>query len=254
MKQRIITGIALIAICLPPLIIGGIPLKCLMAVVAIGACYELAVLKKHQFDLKLFLGAFLFVVSMASVSVLSTSFLMIVLMIYLLVLAIVDENYSLDEIALFYLFSLILGFSINSILMIYEINNLLMIYVALATFGCDVGAYFFGFFFGKHKLNPRVSPKKTVEGAVGGWFVGMSLSILFACFFIEGLNDVGLIVLSIILPIVSQIGDLSFSLLKRHYQAKDFGSLFPGHGGMLDRVDSLLFCLIVVYGFIGVII
>ena len=92
---------------------------------------------------------------------------------------------------------------------------------------------------------PRISPKKTWEGAFGGWLTGMVLSLLVGILLIKNINiNIGFILInSFMLPIIAQIGDLSFSAIKRHYGVKDFGSIFPGHGGVLDRLDSLLFCL-----------
>ncbi len=108
----------------------------------------------------------------------------------------------------------------------------------------DVFAYFTGYFIGKHKLIEDVSPKKTVEGAIGGIVfcaAGFALFGLIVDLFLEqNANFLFLIVSGVILSIVSQIGDLIMSVIKRHYKIKDFGKLFPGHGGMLDRFDSIL--------------
>ncbi len=110
----------------------------------------------------------------------------------------------------------------------------------------DTFAYFTGRLFGKHKLIPSVSPKKTVEGAIGGTVFGALSIVLFAFVvaeFADGENTVNanyiaFAVLGVIIPIISQIGDLIMSVIKRHYQIKDYGRFFPGHGGVLDRFDS----------------
>ena len=95
--------------------------------------------------------------------------------------------------------------------------------------------------FGKHKLNERISPKKTIEGSVGGFIISTIVCLSFSFIFIKGF-PIGLsIVASITLPIMGQIGDLAFSAIKRHFAIKDFGNIFPGHGGILDRIDSLIF-------------
>ena len=112
----------------------------------------------------------------------------------------------------------------------------------------DTFAYFTGMLFGKHKLIPDVSPKKTVEGAVGGVvfctlaFVGFGL-LYNSLWAPEGAGKLPLwlmAVIGVLVSIVSQIGDLSLSLLKRKYGIKDFGKVFPGHGGVMDRFDSVL--------------
>lgn len=108
----------------------------------------------------------------------------------------------------------------------------------------DVFAYFTGYFIGKHKLIEDVSPKKTVEGSIGGIVFCAASFALFGLIvdlcFGQNANLLFLIVSGVILSIVSQIGDLIMSVIKRHYGIKDFGKLFPGHGGMLDRFDSIL--------------
>jgi phosphatidate cytidylyltransferase len=112
----------------------------------------------------------------------------------------------------------------------------------------DIFAYFTGMLLGKHKLIPDVSPKKTVEGAVGGIvfcalsFVGFGL-LYNRLWLIEGGSQLPVWIMAIIgvlVSVVSQIGDLSLSLLKRKYGIKDFGKVFPGHGGVMDRFDSVL--------------
>ena len=118
----------------------------------------------------------------------------------------------------------------------------------------DTAAYFVGSAIGKHKLIESISPKKTVEGSVGA-LAGAVISygiyggILIAMGF--QVHYVPLLILAILCGAVAQLGDLSASLMKRAYGAKDFGNMIPGHGGMLDRVDSLMFITPVVYCFIS---
>lgn len=111
----------------------------------------------------------------------------------------------------------------------------------------DAGAYFVGTFFGKHKLCPNISPKKTVEGFLGGVVVCIAASLLIGVVFQTliyknaTINYISLLIIGILDSFVSVLGDLSFSLIKRHCKIKDYGSIFPGHGGMLDRCDSVIF-------------
>ena len=108
----------------------------------------------------------------------------------------------------------------------------------------DTFAYFVGVFFGKHKLIEDVSPKKTIEGSIGGIVFcvlaflafGIIVDKLFGC----NANYIFLAISAVIMSVISQIGDLIMSVIKRHYGIKDFGKIFPGHGGMLDRIDSIL--------------
>lgn len=134
-------------------------------------------------------------------------------------------------------------------------SSLLFLYVLFATFMTDIGAYFIGVFFGKHKMNPRISPKKTWEGFVGGIVISSFFSfgaamILCVCKhpLVSGLLDLEhwylILILSLILPFVATLGDFVFSSAKRHFEIKDFGNIMPGHGGVLDRLDSVIFTMI----------
>jgi len=120
--------------------------------------------------------------------------------------------------------------------------------VFLSTWGADTLAYFVGRQFGKHKIWPRHSPKKTVEGFAGGILGGVIGALLVGIVFPHILGP-RLVMIGAIIPIVAFFGDICESMLKRDTGVKDSSNLFPGHGGFLDRIDSLLFVSIVVYYF-----
>ena len=122
---------------------------------------------------------------------------------------------------------------------IYGFDYILIL--ALATFGTDTGAYFAGMLFGKHKLNPRLSPKKTIEGSIGGIILGTVLSVAYGAYIQIDMPMIWFAVMCISLTMTSQIGDLTFSSMKRTFEVKDFSQILPGHGGILDRFDSILF-------------
>lgn len=139
------------------------------------------------------------------------------------------------------------------------LNNGFGIFMTLPIFVCawmtDVGAYFGGYFFGKHKLIPRVSPKKTVEGAIGGVISAVLSCLLYAfiiktAFSVNTLGYVSFALLGVVSSVLSQFGDLIASAIKRDCNIKDFGTIFPGHGGILDRFDSVVFIAPVVYYYI----
>jgi phosphatidate cytidylyltransferase len=118
----------------------------------------------------------------------------------------------------------------------------------LLTWSSDTGAYFVGRLVGRTKLMPAVSPAKTVEGALGG----VALSVIMCFVFVRtllvpqgqlGLSPTGMVLFGIAIAVAAQLGDLFESLLKREAHVKDSSGLLPGHGGFLDRVDSLLFVL-----------
>ena len=119
-------------------------------------------------------------------------------------------------------------------------------------YGCDVFAYLGGRTMGRHKLCPSVSPKKTVEGAVSGILGGVVFALAIRAFFVHGLSTPmpgipAAILLGVLGSVAGQVGDLTASMLKRYSGIKDYGRLFPGHGGVMDRFDSVIFTLIVMY-------
>ena len=137
------------------------------------------------------------------------------------------------------------GFASIVLLRDYEFGKYIYLLVFLCPWMTDIFAYFTGYFFGKHKLIPDVSPKKTVEGAIGGVVFCTLVLVLYGYVltnFVEGLhaNYPAFICVGVVLSVVSQCGDLVFSLIKRKYEIKDYGNLMPGHGGILDRFDSVI--------------
>ncbi|MCH5171240.1 MAG: phosphatidate cytidylyltransferase [Erysipelotrichales bacterium] len=136
-------------------------------------------------------------------------------------------------------------------------NSTLFIYVVIGSFLSDIGAYFFGILFGRNKMNARISPKKTWEGFIGGVLVSAIISFAFAFILakadkplLKGILDVehfyNIIILSLAMPITANLGDFIFSSIKRNYGIKDFGTILKGHGGVLDRLDSLFVTSLIV--------
>lgn len=131
-------------------------------------------------------------------------------------------------------------------------GGLLLILPLLLTWGTDIGAYFIGRAFGKRKLIPAVSPGKTVAGAWGGLLTSVIIAWLYLQFVLRpathlAMSGAGVIVFGVVVSVAAQLGDLVESLLKREAGVKDSSHLIPGHGGVLDRIDSLLFVLPVSY-------
>ncbi len=121
----------------------------------------------------------------------------------------------------------------------------------------DTGAYFTGYFLGKHKLAPEMSPKKTIEGAIGGIIFAVIATVAYGLILYGNFYMIGMIKYAIVGgvgAIVAQVGDLAASCIKRDFGKKDYGSLLPGHGGLMDRFDSVLFtapyvlCMIIFFG------
>ena len=118
----------------------------------------------------------------------------------------------------------------------------------LSTWACDTGAYSVGMAFGRRPFFPHISPHKTWEGAIGGWISGTVVAVLVGSFIGMGVGHS--LILGVVIALAATFGDLAESLLKRQVGVKDSGRLIPGHGGMLDRIDSLLFTVVVVYYYV----
>ncbi len=122
----------------------------------------------------------------------------------------------------------------------------LVLLAVLLTFVTDAGAYFAGVFLGKHRGVTKVSPNKSVEGYIGGFVTGVLFAVLYGVVSSkiagDGVNLLSLALCGLFGALATEVGDLAFSFIKRQYGVKDYGHLLPGHGGMLDRFDSMIFC------------
>ncbi|MBQ9707699.1 MAG: phosphatidate cytidylyltransferase [Firmicutes bacterium] len=134
-----------------------------------------------------------------------------------------------------------------------EPYGLMVWLIVITAFGTDIMAYFVGVALGKHKLCPKISPKKTIEGSIGGILGSVILSGVFGFFFMPQVL-LHCIIIGVLGGVVSQFGDLTASIFKRKMGIKDYGNLIPGHGGILDRFDSVLFTGPMVYYYIVLVI
>ena len=172
-----------------------------------------------------------------------------------------NSKARLQNIALVYMLAIVITISLSKIIEIRDLEKGLgnfYVLLALATaWTSDTGAYFFGKFWGEKKLCPEISPQKTVEGVIGGVFVCIAsiifISVLFNNFVFFNkykINYTLLIFMALFGSLVSALGDLCFSAIKRVCHIKDFGNVIPGHGGILDRFDSVIFVAPYIYLFI----
>lgn len=181
--------------------------------------------------------------------------LLIILFIYIMVKR---EKYSVMDITItaFSLIYIPFMFSFLKLLMLMDHGRIWILFAVLGASVSDTCAYEIGTRFGKTKLCEKISPKKTVEGSVAG-VVGVVISYIILAiisnkFLGMNINYLIIIIMGIVTSIIGQFGDLSASLIKRYCGVKDFGNIMPGHGGILDRFDSLLFTAPMVYIFVKI--
>ena len=161
----------------------------------------------------------------------------------------IDERKLEDGMATMTGILYVVFFSYHVVLIDQSDYALLVWLVLITAFVTDIMAYFSGYFFGKHKLCPKISPKKTIEGSIGGTLGTMLVSGLFGHFVMPQLM-VHCMIMGAMGAVFSQFGDLTASIFKRKMGIKDYGNLIPGHGGILDRFDSVLFTAPLIYYYI----
>lgn len=194
------------------------------------------------------------------ISIVSQISLYLFTVIIFAVMILKHKAFSFKDISATYTMTIIITFSLSTIVMIRDLHeDVGIFYVTLALaipWMSDVGAFFVGKCMGKRKLCPQISPNKTVEGAIGGVVIStisiILIAILFKNFWFNvplEINYMYLIIMSVIGSIMSILGDLCFSFVKRSCHVKDFGNAFPGHGGFLDRFDSVVMAAPFVYLF-----
>lgn len=247
MNERYLTAAVLIAIIAPCIYLGGIPLYILIAVLALIITWEINKLAAREWPpfLRLLMYPLMLVVLYASWRSIDYFVVaMIFSLIVLLAALVFEKKVAVEDVGLWFIMLNIVGFMIFGIALMYTVDRWMIFYMAVATALTDTAAYFVGRAYGKHKLNERISPNKTLEGSIGGYIAGCASSLLFAWFVLKPIWDMSpgfFISSSLIVPLTAQIGDLVFSAVKRRYQVKDFSNIFPGHGGALDRLDSISF-------------
>ena len=259
MKQRIITAVVAFFVLLPVLIFSdtfifplGLAVCAVLSVWEMFACVGLKYAWLFTAPMYVLGAAFPFLIRylpdrdlLAPIAICAA----VVWTLYAFTVLIFSHGkYPLEAVfvASFSLFYIFIGF--NAILFIHdcEPGGKYLYYICfLGAWITDIFAYFCGRAFGKHKLIPDVSPKKTVEGSIGGTVFCILVMVIFG-FVVEKLvpeisaNLLIFAVAGILIAVVSQIGDLSMSVIKRKYGVKDYGFIFPGHGGVLDRFDSVI--------------
>ncbi len=262
MKQRVITGCVAATLFL---IVLFIPWTLVLTVANAAICaiavYEVLRVTKTVQHKNIGIVAMVFSAVCPFFSRMNGGFVFLMFLLYLLalVLCVWKQWGTVDKIAMVFFLSALVAVPLSCMSHLRMAGDrsgdgIFYVLLSLTTaWLSDTGAYFAGTFFGKHKLCPRLSPKKTVEGLIGGIISSIVFSLLVAWIYAlilsgtAGVSYFEVFVLALICAPLSVVGDLTASWLKRRYDVKDFGNLFPGHGGVMDRFDSLLFVFPVFY-------
>ena len=257
-KTRLLSGIILLAITIAVVVLGGNVLFTVLLAISIIGLFELYRVIKMQKTIPGILGfaaglayyLLLYFNHMEYQMMLVIFFLLLIMVAYVLNF----PKYSSDQIAMTFFGLFYVSIMISYI---YQVRSLpggawIVWLIFIGAWGSDTCAYAVGVLFGKHKFAPKLSPKKSIEGSIGGIAGAALIGFLYALIFrnnITGIDNPQLIyaIIGAASSIISQIGDLAASAIKRNYGIKDYGTLIPGHGGILDRFDSIIFTAPIVY-------
>ncbi len=251
MKTRIISALIGFSLLLLLVTLGGSVLNVAILIVSLIGVYEFNRAVRNIDGMNPILSVnYIFTVGLFLLNYTETiqiHFLIFLYMICTLCFLVFGKKHVFSDIPITLLGGLYIPFFFYHM---YLLNDNIYIWIVfIAAFATDTFAYFSGMFFGKHKLCPAISPKKTVEGSIGG-IIGSVITIVIFSLVFKLENVIGMAVLGVILSVMSQVGDLTASKIKRTAGVKDYGDLMPGHGGVLDRFDSILFTTPIVYYYI----
>lgn len=238
MKKRVISAVVALAIIIPLIALGGIYFKIGMAVLSILSMYEILKLRK---ELPIFIKVISYVLITLSVIFSDVSLLPIILITMSILLVFFDKSeYNVNDFTFVTAFLVLLSTVFTYFIYIRNEDVNILIYLLLITILTDTFALFGGKLFGKHKLIEKVSPKKTIEGSIIGSAFGVIIPSIYYIYMVDpGANIFMIVMMTLILSIFGQLGDLVFSKIKRYFNIKDFSNIMPGHGGVLDRIDSI---------------
>lgn len=256
-KTRLISGIVLVIVLIATVGAGGDILFGLLAVVSLIGLTELYKVVEVQNKLLGFTGylaavayyALLYTGNLQYMTLLTIVFLVMVMAVYVFTF----PGYRSEQVM-----TVFFGFFYVAVMLSYiyqtrmlDDGGVVVWLIFLSSWGCDTCAYCAGMLFGKHKMAPKLSPKKSVEGGIGGILGAALLGALFALAMNQwGGAHAGILEYAVICGVggmISQVGDLAASAIKRNHDIKDYGKLIPGHGGILDRFDSVIFTAPIIY-------
>lgn len=253
MKKRVISAIIMIVVFIPFLILGDIFYLVLGGLLGVLSLWELMRLEKNIPSYMQFLSYIVCLLlilykydSKDYIDIINYPIIISMFFIYSFSIIINKDlkKYNYKDGLWLFCITLMIGFMFNSFIKIRMIGLYEVIYCMLIATMTDTFALFGGKLFGKTKLCKEISPNKTVEGSIVGTIFGTGVATTFYMLAIGNRNVWIIILLTFVLSIFGQFGDLFFSSIKREHKVKDFSNVIPGHGGILDRLDSLLFVVL----------
>lgn len=256
MKKRVISAIVALIIVIPIIFLGGYTYYAGIGVLSLIGFYEIINIrereKKMPLSMKVMsLVTYLFIVmsAVSSNGSFNIDHRLIILDIFVCLIPLIvfdKKKYDVNDALYLLSMTLFLGISFNYLIVVRELSLNYILYVVLITIMTDTFAHFWGTKIGRIKLCPKVSPNKTIEGMIGGTIMGTFIGCVFFLTLINtNASMFMVIVISLSMSIIAQFGDLVFSAIKRYFDVKDYGNIMPGHGGVLDRLDSIIFALLV---------
>ena len=257
-KTRLLSGIVLVIVLIVTVGYGGNLLFAFLGIISLiglTELYKVVEVQTKALGAAGYLAAvvyygMLFTGTMEYVMMLSILFLILVMVVYVFTFPAYRAEQVMTVFFGFFYVAVMLSFVYQTRML--ADGGVVVWLIFLSSWGCDTCAYCVGMLIGKHKMSPKLSPKKSVEGAVGG-VAGAALLTALYCFIfrspmhLERGEIVILAVIAAIAGLISMVGDLTASAIKRNYDIKDYGKLIPGHGGILDRFDSMIITAPIIY-------
>lgn len=248
MKKRVISAIVALAIFIPLIILGGMWFKVAATILAVLGMREFLNLsggEKRPKYVDLILYTLVILLTFMDKNRTSYYFLTLLLPMLAVIYCNNNKKYNADDAFKLIGMTILIGTIFHEFTVIREAGIMKFIYLFLITMLTDTYAHLGGSLIGKHKLAPKISPNKTWEGSIIGGIFGTLCAATFYYILVDGtVNVLGLLVITLFLSSLGQLGDLFFSAVKRNHDIKDFSNIMPGHGGVLDRLDSIIFVVI----------
>lgn len=248
MKKRVISAIVALIIFVPLVILGGMYLKIAACILGVLAMKEFLSLP-HKNKRPVYVDVIFYALTILLIFMDEKREIYYFLTMIIPLLAVIycndNKKYNADEAFKLIGMTYLVGTVFHKFLLIRGENLMLFVYLFLITMLTDTYAHLGGTLIGKHKLAPKISPNKTWEGAIiGGIFGTLCAATFYYIVISNNVNVLGLLIVTLFLSCLGQLGDLFFSAVKRNHDIKDFSNIMPGHGGVLDRLDSIIFVII----------